>query len=163
MIVVADTTPLCHLAWIGADGLLARLFGEVHVPEMVMAELRAGGAPESVRAWANNPPPWLRIHPNTTKPTRLAEMRSIDAGEREALALALELRASLVIADDRAARHAAEEFGFAITGTLGLLERAARMKWVDFEQSIAKLRATGFWARESTIEEIRQRLRTAGQ
>ena len=41
MIVVADTTPLCHLAWIEADWLLPRLFGEVHAPERVMAELRA--------------------------------------------------------------------------------------------------------------------------
>ena len=63
MIVVADTTPLCHLAWIGADSVLAHLFGEVHVPEMVMAELRARGAPDVVRAWAENPPTWLKIHP----------------------------------------------------------------------------------------------------
>lgn len=160
MIVVADTTPLCHLAWIEADDLLARLFGEVHVPEMVMTELRAGGAPESVRAWANNPPAWLKIHPNATTHARLAEAPSIDAGEREALALALDLRASLVLVDDRAARRTAEELGFTITGTLGLLERAARMGLVDFELSVAKLRTTGFWARESTIEEIRQRLQS---
>jgi len=163
MTVVADTTPLCHLAWIGADGLLERLFGEVHVPEMVMAELRAAGAPEGVRAWANNPPAWLKIHPHSAKTARLDEARRIDAGEREALALALELQASLVIVDDRAARQTAEEFDFAVTGTLGLLQRAAQMRLVDFEQSIASLRATGFWARESTIEEIRQRLRKADQ
>jgi predicted nucleic acid-binding protein len=56
MIVVADTTPLCHLAWIEADWLLPRLFGEVHAPERVMGELRAEGASDNVRQWAANPP-----------------------------------------------------------------------------------------------------------
>jgi predicted nucleic acid-binding protein len=161
MIVVADTTPLCHLAWIGADGVLAELFGEVHVPEMVMAELLAPGAPEIVRAWANRPPGWLKIHPNAVEPKRLEQFTAIDAGERAALALALGLPAALVLADDRAARGAAIELGFIIAGTLSVLERAARMQLLDFEESIVKLRATGFWVRESIIETIRQRLRAA--
>ena len=33
---------------------------------------------------------------------------------------------------------------------------------VDFEETIVRLRATSFWVRESTIEEIRQRLRSVG-
>ena len=93
---------------------------------------------------------------------RLPAFETIDAGEREALALALALRASLVVVDDRAARRAAAELGFATTGTLGVLERAARMRLMDFDQAIMRLRATSFWVRESTIGEIRQRLRSAG-
>jgi predicted nucleic acid-binding protein len=89
MIVVADTTPLCHLAWIEADWLLPQLFGEVHLPERVMEELRAAGAPETVRHWAANPPGWLKIHPNVVDETRVLAFTSIDAGERAALALAL--------------------------------------------------------------------------
>jgi predicted nucleic acid-binding protein len=87
---------------------------------------------------------------------------TIDAGEREALALALALQASLIVVDDRAAHRVATDLGFVTTGTLGVLERAARMRLVDFEQTIVRLRATSFWVRESTIEEIRQRLRSAG-
>lgn len=162
MIVVADTTPLCHLAWIEADWLLPRLFGEVHAPERVMGELRAAGAPDSVRQWAENPPGWLKIHPDAPEENRLLAFETIDAGEREALALALALHASLVVVDDRAARRAATELGFVTTGTLGVLERAARMRLVDFDQAIVRLRATSFWVRESTIGEIRQRLRSAG-
>jgi predicted nucleic acid-binding protein len=63
--------------------------------------------------------------------------------------------------DDCAARRVAIELGFVTIGTLGVLERAARMRLVDFDQAIASLRATSFWVRESTIEEIRQRLRLA--
>ena len=162
MIVVADTTPLCHLAWIEADWLLPRLFGEVHTPERVMGELRAEGAPDSVRRWAAHPPSWLRIHPDTPDEKRVLAFEAIDAGEREALALALALQAALIVVDDHAARRAATELGFVTTGTLGVLERAARMRLVDFDQTVSRLRATSFWVRASTIEEIRRRLRSAG-
>ena len=105
---------------------------------------------------------WLKIHPDAPDENRLLAFETIDAGEREALALALALHASLVVVDDRAARRAAAELGFVTTGTLGILERAARMRLMDFDPAIVRLRATGFWVRESTIGEIRQRLRSAG-
>jgi predicted nucleic acid-binding protein len=124
MIVVADTTPLCHLAWIGADWLLPRLFGEVHAPERVMSELRAEGAPDNVRQWAANPPGWLKIHPDAQDENRVLAFETIDAGEREALALALDLQASLIVVDERAARRVATDLGFVTTGTLGVLERS---------------------------------------
>jgi predicted nucleic acid-binding protein len=109
MIVVADTTPLCHLVWIEADWLLPRLFGEVHAPERVMAELRAEGAPDSVRRWAANPPGWLKVHPDAQDENRVLAFETIDAGEREALSLALVLQASLIVVDDRAARRVASD------------------------------------------------------
>lgn len=162
MTVVADTTPLCHLAWIETDWVLPRLFGEVHAPERVMGELRAQGAPDSVRQWGANPPSWLKIHPDAPEENRLSTFEMIDAGEHAALVLALALQASLVVVDDRAARRVATELGLVTTGTLGVLERAARMRLVDFDQVIVRLRATSFWVRENTIEEIRQRLHKAG-
>ncbi|MEA3211592.1 MAG: hypothetical protein QOE70_4649 [Chthoniobacter sp.] len=91
MIVVADTTPLCHLAWIGADWVLLRMFGEIHAPERVVSELRAEGAPDSVRQWAN-PPSWLKYHPDALDESRVLAFETIDAGERAALALALALQ-----------------------------------------------------------------------
>lgn len=39
MIVVSDTTPLISLLKIGRLDLLQKLFGEVHVPRAVFAEL----------------------------------------------------------------------------------------------------------------------------
>jgi predicted nucleic acid-binding protein len=141
--------------------LLPHFFGEVHAPEAVVTELKAGGAPESVRIWARNPPPWLKVHSNLSVPPQLAAAHRIDAGEREALALALSMEATLVIVDDRAARQTAEVLGFAIVGTLGLLERAASEGLLDFEDSVAQLLASGFWIRESVIEEMRARLRNA--
>jgi predicted nucleic acid-binding protein len=163
MVVVSDTTPLCHLAWIGADWLLPRFFGAVHVPQAVMDELMAPGAPDLVRAWAGKPPEWLKIYADLPTANRMASSHAIDAGEREALELALHLKAELVVVDDRAARRAAIELGFSTVGTLGLIERAARMQILDFEQVVAQLRTTSFWMRESTLDEIRHRLRSAGQ
>jgi predicted nucleic acid-binding protein len=83
MIVVTDTTPLCHLAWIEADWLLPRLLGEVHTPERVMGELRAEGAPDCVRQWAAHPPGWLKIHPNAPDENRVLAFETIVAGESQ--------------------------------------------------------------------------------
>lgn len=57
MLVVADTSPLNYLVWIGLSDLLPALFGRVVVPPEVIAELSAADAPSVVRAWAGAVPP----------------------------------------------------------------------------------------------------------
>lgn len=70
----------------------------------------------------------------------------LDAGEREAILLALELPADLVIPDDREARSVAVRQDLEITGTLGVLERADDVGLLaDFEQTSADLQASGFY------------------
>jgi predicted nucleic acid-binding protein len=49
MIVVADASPICYLILIGHIELVPKLFGRVFLPQVVLAELRAEGAPTSVR------------------------------------------------------------------------------------------------------------------
>src|SRR4051794_12668503 len=107
MIVTADTSPLCHLHWIDADWLLPHFFQKVYAPVQVAEELCADGAPETVRAWMKQPPPWLIISPNAEMVDRPLAFGRLDAGEAEVLALAIALGASLVIVDDLAARSAA--------------------------------------------------------
>ena len=48
-VVVADTSPLNYLALIEIVDVLPRLYGTIVVPEEVLAELRASGAPDPVR------------------------------------------------------------------------------------------------------------------
>lgn len=48
----------------------------------------------------------------------------LDAGEAEALALAIELKADAILLDESAARAVANELGMQVIGTLGLLLRA---------------------------------------
>jgi predicted nucleic acid-binding protein len=76
-------------------------------------------APELVRAWIENPPGWLevRVAPVIDDPS----LQPLDDGERAAIALAVALKADLVLMDDRAGVAVARAKGFAVTGTLGLL------------------------------------------
>jgi hypothetical protein len=49
---------------------------------------------------------------------------SLDAGEAEAIVLALERKANLLLVDEKLGRAAAKTFGLRITGLLGVLGRS---------------------------------------
>ena len=54
------------------------------------------------------------------------ERSSIDYGEAEVIALALEKKTDLVLLDEKEAREVAERLGFRVLGTVGLLIWAKR-------------------------------------
>jgi predicted nucleic acid-binding protein len=119
MIAVADASPLCYLVLIGEIDLLPQLFGRVIAPEVVIAEWLHEHAPDDVRAWASNLPPWIRREPTANAVS--AGTEKLQAGERSAIALAESLKANLILLDEKAARRVAEERGLPVTGTLGVL------------------------------------------
>jgi predicted nucleic acid-binding protein len=115
--------PLNYLLLIDAIELLPTLFGKLFAPAAVRTELLDQEAPAIVRAWAAQPPEWLdvgRVSSVIDDPAWVA----LDAGEREALALARTLNAELVLMDDRAGVAVALRQGLAVTGTLGVLDLA---------------------------------------
>lgn len=151
VVVVADTGPLNYLVLIGCIEVMPSLFGTVFVPSAVLGELRQPGAPQSVRAWAAPPPPWLVERPVTPVPPASDDL---GPGETEAIHLARELAADLMVMDDRLGTVAAKAQGLAVIGTLGLLGRAARRDLVDLPVAIARLRATNFRARPQMFEDL---------
>lgn len=62
--------------------------------------------------------------------------RSLDPGELEAIVLAIELNADIVLLDDEAARVAAQSLGIEYTGLLGILIRAKKMGLIEFVKPI---------------------------
>ena len=69
---------------------------------------------------------WLKIlQANDKKLVRLLQS-SIDDGESEAITLALEIGADLILLDDSDAREKARLYGLEITGTIGILLRAKK-------------------------------------
>lgn len=153
-LVVADTGPLNYLVLIGESEILPKLFEKVFVPERVHVELRHPVAPRPVRRWAENPPAWLEIRPTPTAADDNLVLRALDEGERAALALARALRADLVLMDDRAGVAVARQQGFAVTGTLGVLDLAARRAFIDLGAAFVRLKATNFRYRPEIMDAL---------
>src|SRR5580704_6962274 len=103
--IVADTTPLNYLVLIEAIGVLPQLYGRILIPPAVRAELSAPQAPAQVRNWAAQTRPWLEVVPIRNPAD--SSLMHLDAGERDAIALATEQQASLLLMDERDGADAA--------------------------------------------------------
>jgi predicted nucleic acid-binding protein len=142
MIVVADTTPLNYLVLIGEIELLPLLYQKVLIPPRVHQELLRPQTPDDVLAWATSLPSWCEVRAvRFIADTSLAD---VDAGEREAILLALEASATELLMDDRAGRRAAARHSLAVTRTLGVLKQAALIGAVDLRDAFHKLEQTNF-------------------
>jgi predicted nucleic acid-binding protein len=97
--IVADTTPLNYLLLIQAGDILPNLYRRVLIPPAVKAELAHANTPAIVRAWISQPPPWLEVVSLKQPPD--SALVHLDAGEREAISLASELQAILLLMDER--------------------------------------------------------------
>ncbi|HBY61768.1 MAG TPA: DUF3368 domain-containing protein [Solibacterales bacterium] len=145
MTVVSNTSPINYLTLIGQERLLPTLFGRVIVPLAVLEELQSPGAPPPIGEMLSRSGDWLESMSAPSVPDPMLGV--LDEGEREAIALAVSLKADLILLDEaRARRAASERFGLPVTGTLGVLHRAARVGLIDVADVAEKLRKTNFRA-----------------
>jgi predicted nucleic acid-binding protein len=151
-LVVADTSPIFYLLSIDHIDLLPRLFGKIILPDAVHRELCHPAAPALAREWAARLPGWVELTPVET--TDDAALRSLGAGERAAITLALALHADLILIDERKGTKAALSKGFEVAGTLGVLSLAARRGLVDLADSFARLKRTNFRYRQEIMEAL---------
>jgi predicted nucleic acid-binding protein len=151
LIVIADTGPLNDLLLIDQGDLLPRLFETIYIPEAVRAELSAAGAPQGVRDWIARPPPWLLV---ASTPDIRESLEPLDAGEQAAIALAIQMKAELLLIDDRAGVRAALAHGLEAVGTLGVLDQAAAAGLIDLRSALSRLTATNFHIRPQIIEAL---------
>ena len=140
--IVADTTPLNYLVLIQAADILPNLYRKVFIPPAVRAELAHANTPAIVRAWISRPPQWLDVV--SLKQPIDSALAHLDAGEREAISLASELQAILLLMDERDGVTIARLRGLKVVGTLAALDLAAAHGLVDLQTMFDRLRATTF-------------------
>jgi len=140
--IVADTTPLNYLVLIDAVDILPRLYGRVLIPPAVKTELSDPLAPGQVRSWASRSLPWL--HVVTLRAPADSSLMHLDPGERDAITLAAEQQASLLLMDERDGAAAARARNLKVVGTLGVLDVAAARGWLDLVEMFSRLRRTTF-------------------
>lgn len=148
MIVVSDATPLNILVRIGHVDVIHPLFGRVLIPPAVRDELTHASTPVEVRNWISSAPPWLEIR---APAAAIEPVTARNRGEREAIQLAAELKADLILMDDRRPRRIAASLGLAVIGTIGILERASREGFINLADAFQKLLATDFYIDEELI------------
>ena len=151
MSLVSNTGPLIALAKIDRISLLEHMFSRVLIPPAVQRELLAKTGPESARldeALFS----FVRV---TETPPLVAEVKiatsRLDVGEQEAIALAYEQKAPIVI-DDRLGRAAARRLGLSVTGVAGVLVRAKETGLVPAVRPLLdEMRQRGYWLSDEIL------------
>jgi len=152
-LVIADTGPVNYLLLIGHIEILPALFERVILPSAVKDELANPDTPLLVRNWIAAPPSWVNVR-HTEKPLPNISMAGLGAGETEAITLAVELHADLLLMDDRRGVAAALQSGLTVTGTMGLLARAAKHGLLDLASAFDRLKETNFRYRQEIMEQL---------
>jgi predicted nucleic acid-binding protein len=134
--------------------LLPKLFDRVLTPQAVRDELADRDAPAAVRAWIAQAPAWLEVRPNPDPGRVDTTAPKLDDGERAAIALALTVKADLVLMDDQEGVSVARRQGLAVTGTLGVLDLAARRGLIDLAEAFERLTATSFYYRQGLLDAL---------
>jgi predicted nucleic acid-binding protein len=129
MIVVSDTSIITSLLQVGEISLLQRLYGEVLMPEAVHREL--------LRAH-NEVPTFLQVGRAANR-QRVAQLEAeLDLGEAEAIVLAKEIHADLLLIDEKLGRVVALREGLRIAGLVGLLVEAKGLGLIDSVREMVK-------------------------
>lgn len=151
LLVVADTGPINYLLLIGHIEILPVLFKNVILPSVVRDELANSNAPLPVRNWITNPPSWVDVR-ETAGTFDDTSLKRLDAGERAAILLAVELHADLLLMDDREGVIAARRKGFRVAGTLAVLTMAARRDLLSLADAFEHLKGTSFHYRQEIMD-----------
>jgi predicted nucleic acid-binding protein len=161
MIVVSNTTPIVKLAAIGRLDLLQQLYGAIVIPPAVYHEIVVVGAglPGAVEVQTL---PWFQQRPVTPSPLLTQLQLELDPGEAEAVALADEIKADLILLDERRARRLARQRGLLHVGVLGMLIEAKQAGLIGAVKPLLDdlIAIAGFWVGTPLYDQI---LRTAGE
>jgi predicted nucleic acid-binding protein len=161
MIVVSSTSPIVNLAVIGQLDLLRQLYGKVILPQSVYDEIAIAGEgqPGAVEVSSFE---WIEIG-HVTDQLLLASLRlELDEGEAEAIILALETRADLLLLDERKGRAIAARLGLQFVGLLGVLLEAKQAGLIPAVKPLVDdlIAKAGFWIGQELYEHL---LRVAGE
>lgn len=129
------------------------MYGSIHVPRTVARELLAKSGPEADLLDAAFADFIATADLPSVTENAMPALKDVDAGERDAIALAILHKEPLII-DDKAGRAAARELGVAVTGTVGILLAARKLGLIPGVLSLLEqIRDRGYWFSEALLSE----------
>jgi predicted nucleic acid-binding protein len=157
MMVVSNTSPIVNLAVVGQLDLLRQLYGKVVIPQSVYHEIAVIGAGQP-GATEVSTFEWIETRQVTDRPLLAALRLELDEGEAEAIALAVELQAGLLLLDERKGRVVASQLGLRFIGLLGVLVEAKHKGLIRAVKPVMDdlMAKAGFWMGQELHEHVLQ-------
>jgi hypothetical protein len=157
VIIVSNTSPITNLAAVGRLDLLQQLYEKVVIPQAVYQELTVPGL-EPPGAKEVQTLAWIESRPVTDRALVTALETELDPGEAEAIALAIELKADLLLLDERRGRTVAARFGLRFIGLLGVLIDAKHQGYIPAVRPIMDdlVAKAGFWVSQQLYARVLQ-------
>ena len=99
-LVISNTSPVINLAAVGQLDLLRHLYGKIVIPQAVYSEIVivGTGQPGAVEVETLD---WIETRQVRNRTVVTALQLELDEGEAAAIALAAELKADLILLDER--------------------------------------------------------------
>lgn len=150
--VVSNTTPIVSLLKLNKLDLLHQLYNQIYIPTAVYKEVEAGK--DKVYYQNLSKIDWINIIDIDDKQA-VKYFLDLDSGEAEAIVLATELNADLILMDEKLGRYYAKHAELKITGTIGILIKAKSNGFIDeLKPLIEELMHKGVWIKDNLKSEI---------
>jgi len=152
MIVVVDSGPLIALSKVNLLFILREIFKEVYIPSGVRMEVvdKGKGLPGANEVRQAG---WIKVKEVKDILACEALKHELGKGEAEAIILAKELNADVLIMDDKIPRDIARSMGLEIAGTLAVINEALERKIIrgSLLKIIEELRRKQVWISDELI------------
>ena len=144
MTVVSNTSPIINLACINRLDILEKLYQKIIIPPAVFEEITNNNQPGSNEVKSLK---WFKIFDIENKLFLESLKGDLDEGEAEAISLSIQLKADLLLLDEKKGRNIASKFDIVYTGVLGILLIAKEKKLIKSVKLLMDelISTTGFW------------------
>jgi hypothetical protein len=124
--IICNATPLIAFARIGKLALLRKVVGTLVIPNAVAREISVySDIQHGLIDLAQEP--WISVQRLQSEAHVHLLLPTLDRGEAEVIALALERAAGLVLIDELTGRKVAESLHLTVSGSVGILIQAKQM------------------------------------
>lgn len=164
MLIISDTTPIISLIKADKLYLLEKMFGNVIIPKAVYDELTVNEKYGKEIAELKEAI-FIKVGKveNNTSVNILRNVTGLDAGESEAIVMAEENDADLLLMDEHKGRQVAKKLGIRITGTIGILLQAfdeGMLSREDIVNSIVVLKESNIRISDNLCKKVYEHIKT---
>lgn len=156
MKVVCNSSTLIALARIGHLDILQKQVGVLVIPRAVYEDVVIKGVGKTGAAEVKEAK-WIKKGEATDRESVQKLNTILDLGESEAIVLAKEIKADMIILDEQKARKIAISEGLKVTGLLASLIHAKERGWImEVKPLLGELKVKGFFMGEDLYLDVLQ-------